>query len=82
MKNKFVIMLICSTLLLAGVGGTIAYEVSKNSSDDIQVEVESDRVTERVVSVTDLSTLSGKRKNLHVKVQRKVGRRDRRFARV
>ena len=34
MKNKFVILLICSTLLLAGVGCTIAYEVSKNSSDE------------------------------------------------
>ena len=67
MKNKFVILLICSTLLLAGVGGTIAYEVSKNSSDEIQVEVESDRVTERVVSVTDLSLYPGKERLCHNK---------------
>lgn len=71
MKNKFVILLICSTLLLAGVGGTIAYEVSKNSSDEIQVEVESDRVTERVVSVTDLSLYPGKEKTYTLKFNAK-----------
>lgn len=71
MKNKFVILLICSTLLLAGVGGTIAYEASKNSSDEIQVEVESDRVTERVVSVTDLSLYPGKEKTYTLKFNAK-----------
>ena len=67
MKKRFVVMLICATLLLAGEGVTIAYETAKSNKDEINVDVDNGQVSERVISVTDLNLYPGGEKAYTVK---------------
>ncbi len=66
MKKKFAVLLICITLLTAGAGGFIAYEIGKPADDEIRVDVGNGQ-TERVISVKELNLAPAKEKTVTVK---------------